>query len=121
MRSLTAAAIAVLVKATLGAADTNGSEQACTSLKLDIPDVALNGTSYFPANATVNITTPQASINTTALPAFCRVQIILTTNATAGSTAQTELWLPDAWNGRLLGLGNGGFSGGGMFKLITVR
>ena len=91
----------------------SGSEKTCTSFKLNLPDVALNGTTHFLANATIAFTTFQASINATDLPAFCRVQLILTTNATAGSTAQTELWLPDAWNGRFLGLGNGGLAGGG--------
>ena len=87
---------------------------ACGQFKLNLPNVELNSTTYFPPNATVSITTLQASINATNLPAFCRVQLVLTTNMTAGSTALTELWLPDDWNGRLLTVGNGGMAGGGM-------
>ena len=123
MFPLSAAALVILTLAAFKAAATGaGSEQACIALKLNIPNIALNDTTYFPANATVAITTPQASINTTALPAFCRVRVVITTNVTAGSTAQTELWLPDAWNGRFLGLGNGGFSGGGISDLaIEMR
>ncbi|KIP02136.1 hypothetical protein PHLGIDRAFT_309557 [Phlebiopsis gigantea 11061_1 CR5-6] len=107
----TACTIAVLAS-TLGSVAANGSAEACTSFKLNIPGVSLNGTTHFPANALVALTTFQSSINTTDLPAFCRLQLVLTTNATARSTAQTEVWLPDTWNGRFLALGNGGLSGG---------
>ena len=110
---LLTAILFVIFASTLGAAAASGSARACTSFKLSIPHVALNGTTHFPANARVALATPQSSINATDLPAFCRLQLVLTTNATARSTAQTEVWLPDTWNGRFLGLGNGGLSGGG--------
>ena len=89
-----------------------GSEEACTQFKLNIPNVLLNATTHFPANASIALFTPQSSLVTSALPAFCRLQLVITTNATAGSSALTEIWLPDAWNGRSLAVGNGGFSGG---------
>jgi len=43
--------------------------------------------------------------------AFCRVAVTLT--PTADSVILAELWLPDAdkWNGKFLGVGNGGFGG----------
>jgi hypothetical protein len=43
--------------------------------------------------------------------AFCRVAVTL--NPTSDSTILAELWLPDAdkWNGKFLGVGNGGFGG----------
>lgn len=41
------------------------------------------------------------------------VELSITTNATSGNTAVTEVWLPDEWNGRVLGTGNGGYNGGG--------
>lgn len=49
--------------------------------------------------------------NITDLPAFCRVAATLT--PVVGSAIGIELWLPaaDAWNGRFLALGNGGFAG----------
>ncbi len=44
------------------------------------------------------------------LPAFCRVQI--SDKPSAESLTLTEVWLPVAgWNGRLHGIGNGGFAG----------
>ena len=79
----------------------------------DIADTAILRTTHFGINETVNITNLFSSISTSSLPAFCRVELIVTTNATAGSFAITEVWLPDDWNGRTLSLGNGGFAGGG--------
>ena len=69
---------------------------------------------YYDAGALVNLTTPLQSITTSQLPAFCRLQLNLTTNAVTGKAAYSELWLPDGWNSRTLGFGNGGWSGGGM-------
>jgi len=44
------------------------------------------------------------------VPAFCRVQI--KAQPTAESRIGIEVWMPlTAWNGRLLGTGNGGFAG----------
>ena len=43
------------------------------------------------------------------LPAFCRVNAIL--SPVAGSRIGVELWLPQAWNGKLLGIGSHGFGG----------
>jgi hypothetical protein len=43
-------------------------------------------------------------------PAFCRVQGVLT--PTADSHIEFEVWLPiSGWNGKYLGVGNGGFAG----------
>jgi len=44
------------------------------------------------------------------LPAFCRVRVLA--RPTNDSEINSEVWLPVAgWNGRYLGLGNGGFGG----------
>jgi feruloyl esterase len=43
------------------------------------------------------------------LPAFCRVVARLT--PTPSSDIEVEIWLPDHWNGKLLGTGNGGMGG----------
>lgn len=91
-----------------------GSNQTCSRFKLNIPNVRLNATTHFAANASISLTTPQSSLVASDLPAFCRLQLAITTNTTAGSTALAEVWLPDAWNGRSMTVGNGGFSGGSM-------
>jgi feruloyl esterase len=44
-----------------------------------------------------------------ALPAFCRVVADL--HPVPQSAIRIEVWLPQDWNGKLLGVGNGGFSG----------
>ena len=45
-----------------------------------------------------------------ALPAFCRV--LAEATPTRDSLIKIELWMPEAnWNGKLQGLGNGGFAG----------
>jgi feruloyl esterase len=46
----------------------------------------------------------------TATAAMCRVRVRL--KPTSGSNIQVEVWLPDAWNGKLYGLGGAGFDGG---------
>ncbi|KDQ55810.1 hypothetical protein JAAARDRAFT_159213 [Jaapia argillacea MUCL 33604] len=74
--------------------------------------VSILNTSYYTAGDLVNITNLYSSIDTSSLPAFCRVELLITTNATANSTANTEVWLPDEWNGRYVGFGNGGLGGG---------
>jgi hypothetical protein len=44
------------------------------------------------------------------LPAFCRVEG--TIHPTSDSNIEFEVWMPESgWNGRYLGVGNGGFSG----------
>lgn len=49
-------------------------------------------------------------ITSASLPAFCRVAATL--KPTSDSNIKVEIWLPaDGWNGRYVGLGNGGFAG----------
>ena len=44
------------------------------------------------------------------LPAFCRVEAIV--SPSQDSHIEVEVWLPaTAWNGKFLGVGNGGFAG----------
>jgi feruloyl esterase len=53
------------------------------------------------------------------LPAFCRVSAVAA--PTPDSHIEIEVWLPaDGWNGRLLGLGNGGFAGLIDFQNLSV-
>src|SRR5215469_1651605 len=43
------------------------------------------------------------------LPAFCRVEA--TANPVPDSSIDFEVWIPEAWNGKFEGVGNGGYSG----------
>src|SRR5690349_6867202 len=43
------------------------------------------------------------------LPAFCRVVAVL--RPSPQSRIRIEVWLPRDWNGKFMGVGNGGFSG----------
>ena len=100
----------------LGVAATTGSQSACHRFTpTDVANVKLTAATHYAANALVNISNAYSSINESNLPPFCRVELVIMTNATAGSFALTEVWLPDAWNGRVLTLGNGGMAGGGEF------
>ena len=91
-----------------------GSPSACLGFNLgDMPHVSIAEKVYYPANATVEIANAYIGISANDLPAFCRLQVVITTNETAGSVAKTEVWLPDQWNERMLTAGSGGLAGGG--------
>ncbi|KAI0661668.1 feruloyl esterase-like protein [Cubamyces menziesii] len=106
------AALALLGLA-LGAEAAAGSHPNCASFAPNaLTYAAFSKATHYPANVRVNISNAYSSIDVSNLPAFCRVELVITTNATAGSTALTEVWLPDEWNGRVLTVGNGGLAGG---------
>src|SRR5262245_37429259 len=51
-----------------------------------------------------------AAAQAPALPAHCRVRLVL--KPTADSNINAELWMPAAnWNGKFMAVGNGGFGG----------
>ncbi|KAI0078830.1 feruloyl esterase-like protein [Panus rudis PR-1116 ss-1] len=102
----------LLALSTLGAVSADSGEVVCRSFHHITDNVQVVSSTFYPAGSLVNISNAFQSIDTTTLPAFCRVQLAITTNATAGSIARTEVWLPEAWNGRFLTIGNAGFSGG---------
>jgi feruloyl esterase len=65
----------------------------------------------------------QVTSSTESLPAFCRVAATLT--PAKDSSIKIEVWMPVAnWNGRLQGVGNGGFAGSisyaGMIEAIVA-
>ena len=53
---------------------------------------------------------PEGATRLPGLPAFCRVVAVL--KPAPGSAIRIEVWMPrEGWNGKLMGVGNGGFSG----------
>jgi len=88
------------------AAASNGT--ACGNLAaLTIPAITIKSATAVPAGP---FTPPNANAAMT-LPAFCRVEA--TARPTSDSEIKFEVWIPpaDAWNGKLEGVGNGGYSG----------
>jgi feruloyl esterase len=51
------------------------------------------------------------------LPPHCRVAAVL--RPTSGSHIEMELWLPEAWNGKFLAVGNGGWAGSISFSAMA--
>src|SRR5690606_13407556 len=52
-----------------------------------------------------------------ALPSHCRVAATLTPRP--DSAIRMELWMPDAWNGKFLAVGNGGWAGTISFSAMA--
>jgi hypothetical protein len=98
---------------TAGAAQA--SSESCERLaKLAIPNVSITTARAIPAGGFVGppqvFTGADLSAFYKKLPAFCR--IVAKATPTADSDITVEVWMPLAgWNGRLQGLGNGGFAG----------
>lgn len=100
---------------------------ACEKLtKLALPQLELTSASEIgpgeftaPQNPELKTPEPRATI-----PRFCRVEAIA--RPSPDSEIHIEVWLPEkmAWNGKLLGVGNGGYTGrisyGALENGITV-
>src|SRR5262245_54804073 len=87
-------------------AASNGT--ACSNLAgLPIPTITVKSATAVAAGPF----TPPGATTTMTLPAFCRVEA--TARPTTDSEIKFEVWIPpaDAWNGKLEGVGNGGYSG----------
>lgn len=125
--------LALLTGAVTGAA---AWKDQCEGFTATLPNVVFNAT-YYPAGALVNLTSPASTVSTRSLPAFCSesrrsslifrrlsavpgLALTITTNVTSGNQALTEVWMPDGWNNRLLGVGNGGLSGGGKHTALAI-
>jgi feruloyl esterase len=96
--------LALLVEAAAAAP----KERTCADLAgLEIPQVAVTSARDVPAGPF----TPPGETRPLTVPAFCRVEAIA--HPTSDSSIAIEVWIPPAgaWNGKLLGTGNGGFAG----------
>ncbi len=98
------------------AGTAQGSDKsACESLAaLALPNAKISAAQSVAAGAFVGPPAPFSGEDLSAfykkLPAFCRFAVDAT--PTADSDIKIEVWLPaSGWNGRLQGIGNGGFAG----------
>jgi tannase/feruloyl esterase len=107
-RCVTGLAIAIVPLAGGVATRAAGPGTPCASLAaLTIPNVTIRSASTVAAGAF----TPPGSQNALTVPAFCRVEG--TARPTSDSDIKFEVWIPpvESWNGKLEGVGNGGYSG----------
>ena len=85
---------------------------ACADLaKLSLPGVTITSATEVTAPFTASAGGGSATITIAAPFAFCRVAAKLTPST--DSDIQAEVWLPtpSRWNGKFLGVGNGGLTG----------
>jgi feruloyl esterase len=105
-----ALAVAMMPSVFVAFAPAASPGTACASLAaLTIPNVTIRSATLMAAGP---FTPSGAQTATTmTLPAFCRVEA--TARPTTDSEIKFEVWIPpaDAWNGKLEGVGNGGYSG----------
>ncbi len=80
----------------------------CNSIKdLKLPDTTITLAERLTSG---KVTVPTMENSIQGLPAFCRVTGVI--RPSADSRIQFEVWMPENdWNGRFLGVGNGGFAG----------
>jgi feruloyl esterase len=79
---------------------------------LTIPATAITSSAVVPAGPfSPDVSSGRGGAPTRVFPAFCRVIAVAT--PAPDSEIRIEIWLPESssWNGKLLGAGNGGYSG----------
>src|SRR4051812_47668445 len=107
-RVAAAFAVALVPLAGLVITTAEAAGTACANLAaLTIPTITIKSATSVSAGAF----TPPGAQSPTTLPAFCRVEA--TARPTSDSDIRFEVWIPptEAWNGKLEGVGNGGYSG----------
>src|SRR6516225_7746214 len=99
----------------LSVSATGFADDACDHLSTaKIPDTTITLAQQVAAGEFKGPPAPFSGVDVSALykslPAFCRV--VAEAKPTADSDIKMEVWLPAAgWNGKLQGIGNGGFAG----------
>jgi hypothetical protein len=97
-----------------------GANATCEDLaKFPLTDGKITSAAVVPANDPIKLRMLGSSFP--APMAFCRVAVTLT--PTPDSEIMAEVWLPDAaqWNGKFLGIGNGGFGGSVSGPALDMR
>ncbi len=100
------------------------SATSCTDLASFTPTLGGSATtvSLTAEDVTGGSFTPPGGAAISGLPAFCRVAAVISSSGDAAlSRSAVELWLPEqGWNGRYLGLGNGGFAGSISYSSLQL-
>jgi feruloyl esterase len=106
---------AVLLTSLVAIGAAPATAATCASLAgLTLPDTTITAVQPF-MGGTFNA--PDGGVYPN-LPAFCRVAANLT--PTSDSDINIEVWMPfSAWNGKFLGLGNGGFGGIFLYDVLA--
>lgn len=111
-RTLPIAVVVTIVTASGGAVSGHvqspaATSRTCASLaSLAAPNTTITVAQSVGAGA---FTSPTAFPEAARLPAFCRVGGIV--RPSTDSEIKFEVWLPSDWNGKFMGVGNGGFAG----------
>lgn len=109
------ASLLLLAGAVGAAAQPSSSGEACQKLaSVAVPNATVTTATVVAAGTFIAQPSPFTAADLSglykALPAFCRV--VAHAKPTADSDIAIEVWMPLAgWNGKLRGLGNGGFAG----------
>lgn len=111
------ATIPMLFEAAAGAAPPAGGTACANLAALTIPSVTIRAATQLPPGAFAAPGTRQELM----LPAFCRVEAVA--RPTSDSEIRFEVWLPpaDAWNGKFVGVGNGGYMGSISYAAMATE
>lgn len=118
-----AASVTGLLNAPLEAAPSEPAAQCRTLAGKKLSTGRIETAEYVASGARL-VSEPQsgqlAPLNALVAPvSFCRVRARL--HPSRDSDILVEAWLPDNWNGKLYGVGGGGFSGGYATAALTLR
>lgn len=109
------------MKASAPVPPPTGQTGCSTLARLRLADTEITSATVQPAQLAIPGVTVSASdgsgvsVPVSGLPAFCRVEGRI--HPEPGSDIRFEVWLPaEGWNGRYMGVGNGGFAGSIRYK-----
>ncbi len=112
------ALLAIGAVGAFGQTDTN-RRQACAAIgSLSVPQTGFLQAAVVEAG-TLDLHQEHPDPVFKKLPAFCRV--VAMSKPTADSNIRIEVWLPlSGWNGKFMGIGNGGFAGSIEYEGLAV-
>jgi Tannase and feruloyl esterase len=102
----------VLPLVAMAATPCNAQGARCQELaKLAIPQAEITGAADVNSGSFTPPQDPERKLPepVASVPRFCRVQAVA--RPSSDSEIHFEVWLPQTWNGKLLGVGNGGYTG----------